>query len=115
MSRSPPASIPAPRPRGAWSPVRLARLGFLIGRGCTSTEVALDPLIASTPANVRARARGFGLAFRNRGARLPAPIVERYAAAAALRGISRDELLHRILLQAGSDDALIDNILDDRD
>lgn len=106
---------PASTRRTSWSPLRLARLGFLIGRGCTSAEVAVDPLIATSPANVRARARHFGLAFRHEGPRLPEAVVRRYAEAAALRGISRDELLHRILLHAGSDDALIDNILDDRD
>jgi hypothetical protein len=45
--------------------------------------------------------------------RLPFAVLSRYAAAAARRGIARDDLLHLLLVNAGSDDALIDNILDD--
>ena len=109
----------APRsPAAAWTPwsgLRLARLGFLIGQGWDSRDVAGDDVIASTPSSVRAQARRFGLTFRAAsGFRLPYAILSRYDAAATRRGLDRDDLLHLILINAGSDDALIDNILDDR-
>lgn len=116
-SSKPSANAPPPSPPNwrSWSGSRLARLGFLVGLGWDSRDVADDSLIASTPATVRAQARRFGLTFRAAsGFRLPYAILSRYDAAATRRGLSRDELLHLILINAGSDDALIDNILDDR-
>jgi hypothetical protein len=98
-----------------WSGARLARLGFLVGSGLGSREVAADALIAATPTSVRAQARRFGLTFRAAdGFRLPYAILKRYHEAAVRRGLDRDTLLHLILVNVGSDDALIDNILDDQ-
>jgi hypothetical protein len=98
-----------------WSAGRLARLGFLVGLGWDSRRIAEDPEIASTPATVRAQARRCGLTFRAAaGFRLPFAILGRYDAAAARRGLSREDLFRLVLLNAGAEHDLIDNILDDR-
>ena len=100
--------------RSTWSGARLARFGFLVGLGWDSRAIAEDPQIGSTPTNVRVQARRFGLTLRGAtGFRLPYSVLGRYEAAAARRGLSRDDLLHLILINAGAEDALIDNILDD--
>jgi hypothetical protein len=102
--------------RKVWSGDRLARLGFLVGLGWSSKTIAADPVIASTPANVRAQARRLGLTLRaGQGPKLPFAVRSRLEIAAARRGLTPEALLHLLLLNAGSDDALIDNILDDRD
>lgn len=104
-------------PRGTrtrWSAPRVARLGFLVGRGWDAKRVAGDPTIASTPNNVHRQAQRFGLAFRDAtGMRVPSEVGERLDAAASKRGLSRDGLIRSLILAAGSDAALIDNILDD--
>ena len=108
---------PSPRTLTRWPTRRVARLGFLIGQGVEAARVARDPLIASTPGNVHRQARRFGLAFRDATApvRLPAHAARRYDAAATQRGVTREELCRLLLVAAGSDDGLIDNILDDGD
>ena len=101
----------SPRP---WSRERIARLGFLVGRGLDVALVASDPAVDTTPGNVRRQARRFGLAMREETAlRLPAEVRARLDAAAARRGLARDRLIRALLIAAGSDPALIDNILDD--
>ena len=106
---------PAPRTLTRWPARRVARLGFLIGQGLDAARVAHDPLIASTTGNVHRQARRFGLAFREATApvRLPPHVARRYDSAAAHRGVTREELCRLLLVTAGSDDGLIDNILDD--
>ena len=100
--------------RTRWSSLRVARLGFLVGRGWDAKRVAGDPVIASTPNNVHRQAQRFGLAFRDATAlRLPNDVAARFDAAAGRRGLTRDGLIRSILVAAGSDAALIDNILDD--
>ena len=100
--------------RTRWSTPRVARLGFLIGQGWDAKRVAGDPAIASTPNNVHRQAQRFGLAFREAaGLRLPHDVADRFEAAAEKRGLSRDGLIRSLLVAAGSDSALIDNILDD--
>ncbi len=122
------ASVPIP-PRGAgpdpdsdhprglrtrWSASRVARLGFLVGQGWDAKRVAGDPTIASTPNNVHRQAQRFGLAFREAtGLRLPSEVGERIDQAAARRGLTREGLIRSLVLAAGSDAALLDNILDD--
>ncbi len=100
---------------GRWPASRVARLGFLIGQGLDASRVAGDPLIASTTGNVHRQARRFGLAFRETTfpTRLPPHVARRYEAAAARRAVTREELVRLLLIAAGSDDGLIDNILDD--
>lgn len=100
-------------PRTRWSFERVARLGFLVGQGLDAKRVAGDPMIASTANNVHRQAQRFGLAFREAGMRLPHAVACRFEAAAAKRGLSREGLIRVLLVAAGSDEALIDNILDD--
>lgn len=104
-----------PRPLGRWPASRIARLGFLVGQGLEAARVANDPLVASTTANVHRQARRFGLAFREAVAplKLPPGPARRFDAAAGRRGLTREELCRLVLVAAGSDDGLIDNILDD--
>lgn len=104
-----------PLPRTPWPAARAARLGFLVGLGLDARGIAADAAIASSPARVHAQVRRFGLAFRTARARLPPPVMHRLEAAARRRGLSRDGLIQKLLLNAGSDDALLDNILDDLD
>ena len=109
MTRSPPPSF-----RTRWSAPRIARLGFLIGQGWDAKRVAGDPMITSTSTNVHRQAQRFGLAFRDVTAlRLPHDVADRFDIAADKRGVTRDGLIRSILVAAGSDAALIDNILDD--
>ena len=107
--------VDLPTAPSRWPAARIARLGFLIGQGLCADRVARDPLIASTTGNVHRQARRFGLAFRESVAptRLPPHIARRYDAAAAWRAITREELVRLLLVAAGSDDGLLDNILDD--
>ncbi len=103
-----------PPVRTRWSFERVARLGFLVGQGLDAKRVADDPMIASTSNNVHRQAQRFGLAFREAaGLRLPQEVIARFDAAAAKRGLSRDGLVRILLVAAGSDGSLIDNILDD--
>ena len=104
-----------PRSLTRWPASRVARLGFLIGQGLDAAHVAGDPLIASTTGNVHRQARRFGLAFREAVSptRLPPHVARRYEAAAARRSLTREEVYRLLLVVAGSDDGLIDNILDD--
>jgi hypothetical protein len=106
---------PSPRTLTRWPAKRVARLGFLVGQGNDAARVARDPLIASTTGNVHRQARRFGLAFRDAtpAIRLPPQVARRCDAAAAKRSLTREELCRLLLIAAGSDDGLIDNILDD--
>ena len=105
----------APRTLRRWPQNRVARLGFLIGQGIDAARVARDPLIASTTGNVHRQARRFGLAFHDATplVRLPPHVARRCNAAATKRNMTREELCRLLLVAAGSDDGLIDNILDD--
>ena len=104
----------ASRSWSRWSFDRVARLGFLVGQGFDADQVAADPIIASTVRNVHRQVQRFGLAFREASTwRLPHDIADRCDAAARKRSLSRDGLVRELLLAAGSDDGLIDNILDD--
>ena len=103
-----------PTPRTRWSFQRVARLGFLVGQGFDAKQVAGDPMIASTSNNVHRQAQRFGLAFREAVAlKLPGQVAGRLDAAAAKRALSREGLIRSLVIAAASDEALIDNILDD--
>ena len=102
------------RSRTRWSFTRVARLGFLVGQGWDAKKVAGDPTVASTANNVHRQAQRFGLAFREAaGLRLPHEIAGRLDEAAIKRGISREGVIRALLMTAGSEAGLIDNILDD--
>jgi hypothetical protein len=100
----------------AWTTERVARLGFLVGQGFAAKRVAEDPLIASTPNNVHRQAQRFGLAFRDsKGAslRLPPEAAARFDAAAEKRGMTREAIIRMLLITAGNEPNLLENILDD--
>ena len=100
--------------RTRWSLDRVARLGFLVGQGFDARYIADDPMIASTRNNVHRQVHRFGLAFREAIAlRLPAQALDHLDAAAIRRGLSRGALMRAVLLAAASEQALLDNILDD--
>ena len=104
----------SPASRRAWTGRRIARLAFLVGQGLASDLVARDPGVATTPGNVRRQANRFGLLLREAAdRRLPADVGARLDLAASRRGLSRDRLIRTLAVAAGSDAALIDNILDD--
>lgn len=97
-----------------WTRDRVARLGFLIGLGLDAEGIAHDPVIHSSPGNVRRQANRFGLALREaEDRRLSPEICDRLDTAARRRGLSREELIRTLVLVAGSDPSLLDNILDD--
>lgn len=108
--------VSPPPPLRLWTRERVARLGFLVGQGCDADAVARDPAIATTPGNARRQANRFGLALREAAdRRLPPDVCTRLDAAADRRGLTREKLVRTLVLAAGSDPSLIDNILDDDD
>lgn len=115
----PPPERRAPRLR--WLDQRIARLGFLIGLGWDVKRVAGDPIIACLPNNVYKQAQRLGLSFRETASMIvslqsthdfPA---DRFDKPAIKRGLTREGLVNRLLLEIVNDPILIDNILDDGD
>ncbi len=103
-------------PKTRWTSERIARLGFLIGLGWDSDHISKDPIIKTTAHNVHRQADRFGLRFREvprSPLQLPPKIAAEYDKAAAKRGITREMLIRMLLIVAGEDTALIENILDD--
>lgn len=101
-------------PQRPWTRDRVARLGFLVGLGLDVEGIADDPGVHTTPGNVRRQANRFGLALRAAAdRRLPPNICDRLDAAATQRGLSREALIRALVVVAGSDPSLLDNILDD--
>jgi hypothetical protein len=103
--------------RTHWTGERIARLGFLLGLGWDVKRVAEDPIIASTQNNVHRQAQRFGLGFRAAAAalslQLPPDATSHFEAAAFKRGLTRDAMIHNLLLEVAADPNLLDNILDD--
>jgi hypothetical protein len=103
--------------RTHWTGERIARLGFLLGLGWDVKRVAEDPIIASTQNNVHRQAQRFGLGFRAAAAalslQLPPDATSHFEAAAFKRGLTRDAMIHNLLLEVAADRNLLDNILDD--
>ena len=101
-------------PQRPWTRDRIARLGFLVGLGLDVEGIAHDPGVGPSPGNVRRQVSRFGLTLRVANERrLPPDIRRQLDSAARHRGLSRDELIHTLVLIAGSDPTLIANILDD--
>jgi hypothetical protein len=99
-----------------WTVERIARLGFLIGQGFDAARVADDPLIDTTPNNVHRQAHRFGLAFRDHSpavVNLPPEMAFFYDVAAEKRGLTREALIRQLVLTAGRDPNLLQNVLDD--
>lgn len=108
-----PCRTPSPSHR-PWTRPRIARLAFLLGRGLESEIIARDPLVATTPGNVRHQANRFGLMLRDTAdRRLPPDVGARLDRAAERRGLDRQGLIRKLALVAGADPTLLDNILDD--
>ena len=55
--------VTAEMPRTRWPKHRVFRLGFLVGRGLKPAEIAIDPLVLSTPAMVKTMTNKMGGAF----------------------------------------------------
>jgi hypothetical protein len=104
------------KPKIRWTVERVARLGFLIGQGFDAIRVADDPLIDTTPNNVHRQAHRFGLAFRDHSpavVNLPPEAAFIYDVAAEKRGVTREALIRQLVLTAGRDASLLQNVLDD--
>lgn len=101
--------------RTRWGKERIARLGFLVGRGFTAQSASRDPIIAATPSIVQRQAQRFGLAFREGGQPIvPPPATDDpYEAAAAKRGMTRDAVIRLFVLAGMKEPVLIDNVIDD--
>ncbi len=104
--------------KSRWTGERIARLGFLIGRGWDAKRISVDPLIKATPNNVHRQAQRFGLAFREAGegtpVKLSGEVGLKLDAAASSRGMTREKFLQSFLQIATSEESLIDNIMDDQ-
>ena len=91
----------------AWSGRRLARACFLAGQGWTAKQIALDPLVRSTPGNVirQLNRRGVYLSEAQQGqycGRLPLTttvIIDRAAGAVHL---TRDAFIQSFLIQSAA-------------
>ncbi len=103
--------------RTHWTGERIARLGFLLGLGWDVNRVAEDHIIAATPNNVFRQVQRFGLGFRAAAAalslQLPPDATSHFEAAAFKRGLTREAMIHKLLLEIAADPNLLDNILDD--
>jgi hypothetical protein len=98
----------------SWTAARIARLGYLVGLGWSSKDIARDPLISAEPNNVYRQVHRFGLSFRAAAVACsvaPEGSAEALDAAAVKRGLTPEQLIMRLL--AEMDSTLIDNILDD--
>jgi hypothetical protein len=105
-----------PKSKIRWTTERIARLGFLIGQGFGAARVAEDPLIDTTANNVHRQAHRFGLAFRDHCpaiVNLPPDLAFSYDVAAEKRGLTREGLIRQLVLTAGRDPTLLQNVLDD--
>lgn len=104
-----------------WTPERVARLGFLVGLGWDGARIAAD--FQTSANNTFRQASRLGLSFReatiaNRDTlegQMSGLTIKTFDDAAMSRGISRTELVRRLMLEISCDPVLIDNILDDLD
>lgn len=102
-----------------WTEDRVARLGYLVGLGWDGAMIAEE--LALTPGNVYRQASRIGLSFRDaamarqEAAQMSEMTTKAFDDAALSRGISRAELIRRLMLEISCDPVLIDNILDDRE
>jgi hypothetical protein len=98
-----------------WTGERIARLGFLVGKGHDVDQIAADPIVGPMqPNNVYRTVQRFGLGFRLADTdKLPPDVSEKLDAASGKRQITREALIKNLLIVAAREPTLIDNILDD--
>lgn len=102
--------------KAKWTSARIARLGFLVGCGFQAKAIAEDQIIAATPNNVHRQARRFGLSFRDvkkSSIQLVPHLGAKYDAAAARRGIGREDIIKLLLETIAAEPNLLENVLDD--
>lgn len=118
------AAAPSPKLRQRqWTPERIARLRALADLGWRPERIARDPLIIPASAeSVGRQARRLHISFRKipvaktskaAAVAVPSKAYTHFGVAAAKRGLSREALAHRLLMEIASDPNLIANILDD--
>jgi hypothetical protein len=100
---------------GARRKERIARLGFLVGRGKSATEIAIE--FGTSSNDVYQQADRLGLSFRDVTNELvvtPSPrAAEVLSAEAKARNITTAELVKRIFEICAAEPHLLGNILDD--
>jgi hypothetical protein len=104
------------RQRLLWNERRIARFGFLVGRGLQAEAVAQE-LPACSAATVYKHARIFGISFREAERRiclrLSLSSLAPLRPAAEARGCSVEELAARMLKVIAADPSLVNPVLDD--
>src|ERR1700757_3027288 len=104
--------------KSRWTLERVARLGFLLGSGWDQKRIASDPIISCSLENVQCQANRYGLSLRDMSVstymrRLSPQHMAAFDAASAKRGITRQSLIRRLLIEMAEEPNLIENILDD--
>lgn len=100
---------------GAWRKERIARLGFLVGRGKSADEIAIE--LGTSSSSVCQQANRLGLLFRDVTNELVVTLSPRAAEVLSAEAKARDctaaELVKRILEICATEPHLLGNILDD--
>ncbi|HYA07715.1 MAG TPA: hypothetical protein VEF90_17645 [Xanthobacteraceae bacterium] len=101
-----------------WTKERAALAAFLAGQGATHAEIAEHPEIATTKQAVsnqlwKRRVGRTPKGHRVAAVRIPVEVEAAFRRAAQARLISTETLARRLMLIAGGDAALLDNVLDD--
>ena len=105
-------------PRTRWPKKRVFRPGFLVGRGFKEDEIAVDPLVQSTPRMVRTLTNSMGHTFSE----VPTgntmiDVSRRHLAvlliAAKRRQLTIAALIGLIVKTLAEDPVLLANVLDD--
>ena len=108
----------AEMPRTRWPKHRVFRLGFLVGRGFKPAEIAIDPLVQSTPAMVKTMTNNMGGAFSdvpggNLMINLSRPRLAALDAEAKRRQQTTEAMIGLAVGFLADDKTLLDNVLDD--
>ncbi len=101
-----------------WTKPRIARAAFLAGGGCTQSEVASDPLVASTPFAVDHMARRYGIAFSDAPAgnlllQVPRKLMLALEEEALRRRQTPEALASAVMRILAAEPVLLANVLDD--
>ena len=99
-----------------WTPELIARLGYLCGLGWDGEAIAIS--IGTSPSNIYRQLSIYGISIRAKGAtaaiELPSAASKFYTIAGKSRGLTRDAMIQKLLLEVADDPFLLDNILDDK-